>query len=90
MITGAIMGLIGTVLHYTVGALPTSPGLPLNSDAVSVVDGGFFNHLGWANNYFPVSDALDGIVVVLSLLVIMTAVRVGIWALSKVDVLGGD
>lgn len=90
MIIDGIISIVGTLLHFTLGELPSSPGLPLNSDAAAVVGGGLFNHFGWANNYFPVSDAVDGMVVIFSLLVIMTVVRVALWALSKVHLLGAD
>ena len=51
---------------------------------------GFFNHLGWVNNYLPLSDAVLAVGILLTLLAIMLSVRIALWAGKKIHLLGGS
>jgi hypothetical protein len=90
LITDAILTFFAIIVDSTVGLLPSSPSLGLNSDATAVVDGGFFNHLGWANNYFPVSDAVTAVGVLLALFAILNIARVALWVGEKFHLFGGS
>lgn len=73
----------------TLGNLPTSPTLGLNAKATTVVGTGIFDGAGWLNSWVPLDAVMEGLGVVLTLFVFMWIVRVAIYLLSKIHILGG-
>jgi hypothetical protein len=88
MVVLGIMSLIFFLLSGTVGVLPTG-NFGLNGWATSVVGQGLFSHLAWANAYLPLDQVVAAVGALLALFAVMLTVRMVIWALTKVHVLGG-
>lgn len=78
------------VVDWFASFLPQSPVLGLNDKAGGVVGGGFFARLGWVNSYIPLDEVALGISVVLGVFVVLWVIRLVIWILNKLHILGGD
>jgi hypothetical protein len=90
VIVDAILLAIQGVLHGTFGELPTTPTLGLNTLAGTITGTSFFDHLGWLNSYWPVSESLDALGVLIGVIVIMFLVRILLWVATKLHLLGGS
>jgi hypothetical protein len=90
VITQALLGLVEGLVNLTFGNLPTGSAVGLQTWATSIVGAGFFNKLGWLNDYIPLDQVVAAITLLLSLATIMLVVRILIWLLSKFHVLGSD
>lgn len=89
MVVVWLVQLWGFVFGNTLGALPTSPTLGLNAKAGAFVGTGLFDGAGWLNAYLPIDAVMDGLGVVLGVFVVMWVIRLVIYVLSKLHVLGG-
>ena len=78
------------VLQNTLGALPSSPTLGLNAQAGTLVGTGIFGGAGWLNAYMPLDAVMEGLGVVLALFAVMFIVRMVLYVLTKLHILGGN
>jgi len=90
MIPGAIILVIYTVLAYTIGLLPSSPSLGLNTIATGIAGDSIWGHLGWANAYFPLDDLVTAVGVVLTLYGVFYGIQLVLWLLRLLHILGND
>lgn len=90
MIVVGILGIFESIVSAVLGALP-SPSVPgLNSLAESMVSGSWFDRLGWVNDYLPLTAMLSAGAVVFLVWGGSLAVKLVIFVLTKVHVLGGN
>ena len=90
MIVGGLILVVYDLLAYTIGLLPTGPSLGLNGFALTIASSSIWGHLGWANDYFPLSDLAVAIGVVLTMWGVFVILRLTIWILEKTHVVGGS
>jgi hypothetical protein len=90
VITYWCISAVGTVFSGAFAAMPTGPTLGLNAKAVSLVGTGIFGGAGWVNAYLPVDAVMEGVGVLVTLFLVMWAIRLVLWFLTKLHVLGGS
>jgi hypothetical protein len=59
--------------------LPTIGSLGLNTLATTITTSSWWPPLGWANNYFPISEAIAMITFLVTVFVVMYLVKAAIW-----------
>lgn len=90
MVVLGVLSLVFFILSGTFGVLPTG-NLGLAAKASSVVSDGFFQHLGWANDYIPLDQVALAITALLGLFGVVIVIRISLWALRSLHILGaGD
>jgi hypothetical protein len=90
MIVGGILVLLVSLFTLPFALLPTGPVLNINGYAQTVVNDGVFRHLEWVNNYLPLDQVVVAIGILLALVTIMLTVRILIWVMAKLHILGGS
>ena len=90
MVVLSVLGLFEAIVNGLLGLIPTPVVPGLNAMATTVVGDGWFGHLGWANNYFPITDILTAFSLVLGVWGVVWVVKAVLWVLGKFHVVGGD
>lgn len=79
VITNAILAIILTPLNFIINQLPTEPGLGLNTLATTITTSTFWPHLGWANDYFPLTEFAAYLAITLTVFAVAYLIRIFIW-----------
>ena len=93
MVEVVVLGIIGLLegfLYQVLGWIPSVDVPGMNSQAVAVVGEGWFQHLGWANDYFPLLDILAAATVVFTMWTSIRVFYVIMWILRSIHVVGGS
>ncbi|MCU1362389.1 MAG: hypothetical protein JWM55_217 [Acidimicrobiaceae bacterium] len=87
MITTDVINFILVPIKALLNVLPTASNLGLSgyvSTILADVPG-----LGWANQYFPITQAIDALTLVFSVMAIMLLVNLGLWIYHQFPTIGG-
>lgn len=89
MIVLSVLAIFESIITSVLAAIP-GPVVPgINSLATSVVSDSWFQHLGWANDYVPLSATLTAMGVVVTVWSGMWVIYIVIFLLEKFHILGG-
>lgn len=86
MILDALWGIFSTVITGVLSVLPDIEPPDLTG-AVEAIDG-IAAYTGWLNKYFPVTEAIALLALVMSVWVAMQVVKFTLWLIGKIPVFG--
>ena len=79
MITNFLLNGILTILTAPLALLPHEPSLGIATGASTLTSSSFFPHLGWANDFFPLSEAIAMIGIAAATFLVIYVIKLALW-----------
>jgi hypothetical protein len=84
MLINFVLNAVISVLAAPFTLLPTGSSLDINSAATTLTGSSFFPSLGWANDYFPLTEFVGLLTIALSTWLITYLIKFALWIWNTV------